>query len=116
IAEINESIKLAEGPFTSKIDLAECLHLLAVMLVKQNNLALAEENLQKAIALETEFCNETHAIHFLKFTSMQSLADVKRRLKKPSEAIKLLEDVYQGQVKLFHTEEHADIAKTLHFL
>src|SRR5439155_9218904 len=92
INKIIETINMVEGyQFENKflqIDLAECHHLLTVMLIKKEQLDEAENHLTQALELENNFCNETKANHFLKFTTLQSLGDVKRRLKKFDEADK----------------------------
>ncbi len=108
--------RLQENFPTVNLDLAESFHLLGVTLTRQNKLAEAKAALEEAARLWDVFCNDTHSVHPIKFITMQSLGNILMRLGQHKDALALLRDAYQQQVTYYETEEHADIAKTWHFI
>lgn len=109
------------------IDLAECHHLYAAMLIKQSTLANTEAELMSALQpaqdeldlawiLEKTIQEKTGSPYILEFKTRQLFAEVKRRLRKYGEAIDLLDEVCAAQAVFFGTNEHEDFAESVHFL
>lgn len=124
IAQLDQALKIQKPLLAifpnAAIEIANTLHIMGAVYVEIKDFERGLDFLQQSARHSQTFCDITGYEHFMKFITMQTIAALWINLpssnqKNYQDASDILDKAYTGQCKLYGTEKHADIAKTLHF-